>query len=66
MGWPKHGDDASAAFEKGLTVNGFNIGAAISAVLCGHLIVDRHGRKPALTLGSRLFALGGLVQSLAV
>jgi len=65
MGWPEH-DDTTAAFEKGLTVNGFNIGAAISAVLCGHFIVDRHGRKPALILGSLLFALGGLVQTTAI
>lgn len=65
MGWPEH-DDTTAAFEKGLTVNGFNIGAALSAVCCGHLIVDRHGRKPALILGSFLFALGGLVQTAAV
>jgi len=65
MGWPET-DDANAAFEKGLTVNGFNIGAAISAILCGHLIVDRYGRKPALILGSMLFALGGFVQAGAI
>eukprot|EP00449_Zooxanthella_nutricula_P030458 CAMPEP_0198495636 /NCGR_PEP_ID=MMETSP1462-20131121/5324_1 /TAXON_ID=1333877 /ORGANISM="Brandtodinium nutriculum, Strain RCC3387" /LENGTH=536 /DNA_ID=CAMNT_0044224427 /DNA_START=66 /DNA_END=1673 /DNA_ORIENTATION=+ len=65
MGWPAV-DDGSVAFQKGLTVNGFNIGAAIAAVCCGHLIVDRHGRKPALILGSLLFAAGGLVQSAAV
>merc|ERR1719491_510261 len=65
MNWPET-DDANAAFQKGLTVNGFNIGAAISAVLCGHFIVDRFGRKPALILGSLLFAMGGLVQSSAV
>mmetsp|Transcript_68335 Transcript_68335/g.151357 ORF Transcript_68335/g.151357 Transcript_68335/m.151357 type:complete len:556 (+) Transcript_68335:99-1766(+) len=65
MGWPEV-DDASVAFEKGATVNGFNIGAAISAVLAGHLIIDRHGRRPALILGSVLFALGGVVQTSAV
>jgi len=64
MGWPAV-DDESAAFQKGLTVNGFNVGAAISAVLCGHLIVDRFGRRPALILGSMLFALGGAVQTVA-
>lgn len=65
MGWPDS-DDASVAFQKGLTVNGFNIGAAISAVLCGHLVVDRFGRKPALIAGSILFAIGGLVQSVSL
>jgi len=65
MGWPPL-DDEKVAFQKGLTVNGFNIGAAISAVLCGHLIVDRYGRKPALILGSVLFAVGGLVQTCAL
>lgn len=65
MGWPEI-DDASVAFQKGLTVNAFNIGAAISAMLCGYLIVDRYGRKPALVVGSVLFAIGGLVQCLAV
>eukprot|EP00418_Pyrodinium_bahamense_P008515 CAMPEP_0179116434 /NCGR_PEP_ID=MMETSP0796-20121207/54615_1 /TAXON_ID=73915 /ORGANISM="Pyrodinium bahamense, Strain pbaha01" /LENGTH=538 /DNA_ID=CAMNT_0020814719 /DNA_START=68 /DNA_END=1682 /DNA_ORIENTATION=+ len=62
MGWPEQ-DDTNAAFQKGLTVNGFNVGAAISAVLCGHLLVDRYGRRPALIVGSVLFALGGLVQT---
>jgi len=65
MGWPEV-DDASVALQKGLTVNAFNIGAAISAMLCGYLVVDRYGRKPALVAGSLLFAAGGLVQSLAV
>lgn len=65
MGWPEE-DDADVAFQKGLTVNGFNIGAAISAVLCGHLVVDKYGRKPALIAGSALFAIGGAVQSFAV
>merc|ERR1719491_2668565 len=65
MGWPEV-DDGVVAVQKGLTVNGFNIGAAISAVLCGHLAVDRYGRKPALIAGSVLFAVGGLVQSTAV
>jgi len=65
MGWPEI-DKNSVAFQKGLTVNGFNIGAALSAVLCGHLLVDRYGRKPALIAGSLVFALGGLVQSVAI
>merc|ERR1719229_1730961 len=65
MGWPAV-DDSRAALQKSWVLNGFNIGAAIAAVCCGHLIVDRHGRKPALILGSLLFAAGGLVQSAAV
>lgn len=64
MGWPEH-DDARAAFQKGLTVNGFNIGAALSAVLCGHMLVDQYGRRPALIAGSFFFCVGGLVQSVA-
>jgi len=35
-------------------------------MLCGYLVVDHYGRKPALIGGSLLFAAGGLVQSLAV
>jgi len=65
MGWPEE-DDARTALHEGLTVNGFNAGAAVSAVLAGHLIVDKYGRKPALILGSLLFGLGGVVQCLAV
>lgn len=64
MGWPAK-DDADAAFQQGLTVNSFNFGAAISAVLCGHLVVDRYGRRPALIAGSLLFAIGGSVQAAA-
>lgn len=64
MGWP-HKDDSMVAFMKGLTVNGFNIGAAIAAVLSGHFLVDRCGRKPALIVGSVLFALGGAMQAFA-
>jgi sugar porter (SP) family MFS transporter len=64
MGWPDV-DDSAVAFQKGLTVSGFNFGAAVSAVLCGHLLVDRHGRRPALIVGSWLFALGGVVQTMA-
>lgn len=59
-GWPKE-DNAEVAFWEGLTVNGFNAAAAIAAVLAGHLLVDRHGRKPALLMGTLLFALGGAV-----
>jgi sugar porter (SP) family MFS transporter len=65
MGWPEV-DNADVAFQKGLTVNGFNVGAALSAVLCGHLLVDRFGRKPALVWGSVLFAVGGIIQTAAV
>jgi sugar porter (SP) family MFS transporter len=65
MGWPAE-DDVMVAWQQGLMVNGFNIGAAVSAVLCGHLIVDRHGRRPALIAGSLIFALGGLVQTVAL
>eukprot|EP00449_Zooxanthella_nutricula_P049172 CAMPEP_0198608812 /NCGR_PEP_ID=MMETSP1462-20131121/156083_1 /TAXON_ID=1333877 /ORGANISM="Brandtodinium nutriculum, Strain RCC3387" /LENGTH=375 /DNA_ID=CAMNT_0044340617 /DNA_START=97 /DNA_END=1222 /DNA_ORIENTATION=+ len=65
MGWPAE-DNGAVAFQKGMTVNGFNIGAAVAAVGCGHFIVDRHGRRPALILGSLLFAAGGLVQSTAL
>ena len=64
MGWPDQ-ESASVAFWEGLTVNGFNIGAAIAAVLAGHLLVDKHGRRPALLVGSLLFALGGGVQGSA-
>ena len=53
------------AFWEGLTVNGFNIGAAVAAVLAGHLLVDRYGRHPALLVGSLLFAFGGGVQGFA-
>ena len=64
MGWPEE-DDATVAFWEGLTVNGFNIAAAIAAVLAGHLLVDKHGRRPALFIGSLLFALGGGLQTSA-
>eukprot|EP00928_Gymnodinium_smaydae_P068865 TRINITY_DN5215_c0_g4_i1.p1 TRINITY_DN5215_c0_g4~~TRINITY_DN5215_c0_g4_i1.p1 ORF type:complete len:574 (+),score=85.04 TRINITY_DN5215_c0_g4_i1:47-1723(+) len=65
MAWPEV-DDGWVAFQKGAVVNGFNIGAAISAVVCGHLLVDRYGRRPALIAGSGFFALGGLIQTAAV
>jgi len=65
MGWPAI-DNETVALEKGLTVNGFNIGAAIAAVLAGHFVVDRYGRRPALIMGSGLFAMGGLVQTAAI
>lgn len=64
MGWPAT-ESASVAFWEGLTVNGFNLGAAVAAVLAGHLLVDRHGRHPALLMGSLLFALGGGLQGSA-
>ncbi|OLQ13682.1 High-affinity glucose transporter [Symbiodinium microadriaticum] len=58
-------DNATVAFWEGLTVNGFNIAAAIAAVLAGHLLVDKHGRRPALFIGSLLFAAGGGLQTSA-
>jgi len=64
MGWPG-ADDYVVALDKAWTVNGFNAGAAIAAVLSGHLLVDRYGRKPALILGSALFAVGGATQASA-
>jgi|OrbCmetagenome_4_1107370.scaffolds.fasta_scaffold332479_1 MFS family permease len=45
---------------------GFNLGAAVAAVLAGHLLVDRHGRRPALKLGTMLFACGGGLQASAM
>jgi len=65
MGWPAE-DNPAVALDKGWTVNGFNIGAAIAAVTSGHLLVDRYGRKPAMILGSFLFAIGGGVQASAM
>jgi hypothetical protein len=38
------------ALHQGLTVNGFNGGAALSALLFGHFLVDSRGRRPALIL----------------
>jgi len=64
MGWPVV-DDEDVALQEGLAVNVFNAGAALSAVLCGHLI-DRFGRKPALVVGSWLFAVGGILQTAAI
>lgn len=64
MGWPDT-MTGNVAFQMGLTVNGFNMGAAISAVVSGHFLVDRYGRKPALVVGSALFAIGGSVQTTA-
>lgn len=52
--------------QEGLTVNGFNLSAAVAAVLAGHLLVDRHGRRPALLMGTLLFAAGGAVQASAL
>ena len=47
-------------------LQGFNAGAAISAVLAGHWLVDRHGRRPALKVGTMLFAAGGALQASSV
>eukprot|EP00931_Biecheleriopsis_adriatica_P082884 TRINITY_DN5637_c0_g1_i1.p1 TRINITY_DN5637_c0_g1~~TRINITY_DN5637_c0_g1_i1.p1 ORF type:complete len:548 (+),score=101.95 TRINITY_DN5637_c0_g1_i1:55-1644(+) len=65
MGWPAE-DDSQIALLKSLTVNGFNLGAFISAIASGHLLVDRYGRRPGLIIGSLLFAVGGLVQAASV
>lgn len=65
MGWPEE-DNAEVAFWEGFTVNGFNAGAAISAALAGHWLVDRHGRRPALKVGTMLFAVGGALQASSV
>lgn len=54
---------STVALHEGLTVNGFNAAAAISALLFGHFLVDVKGRRPALILGSGLFALGGFIQA---
>lgn len=54
---------ATVAFHEGMTVNGFNAAAAISALLFGTFLVDQKGRRPALIVGSALFALGGTVQA---
>lgn len=64
MGWPEV-DDASTAGAMALNTNMFNAGAAVAAVLSGPWLVDLFGRKPSLLIGSTLFAIGGLVQSLA-
>eukprot|EP01052_Picozoa_sp_SAG31_P039399 SAG31_NODE_5458_length_2526_cov_1.195715_2_plen_555_part_00 len=54
---------AIVAFHEGMTVNGFNAAAALSALMFGSFLVDKKGRRPALILGSGLFAFGGLVQA---
>ena len=69
MGWP-HSDDPDAqtalvALQQGLTVNGFNGGAALSALLFGYFLVDVKGRRPALWLGAVLFAIGGFIQAVS-
>lgn len=67
MGWPPSSEpDAQApivALQQGLTVNGFNGGAAVSSLLFGHYLVDLKGRRPALLLGSILFTAGGCIQA---
>ena len=67
LGWPPSAEEsaqtASVAFQQGLTVNGFNVGAALSALLFGTWLVDVKGRLPALRLGSALFAAGGAIQA---
>lgn len=67
MGWPAssdpHAQTAHVALQQGLTVNGFNGGAALSALLSGQMLVDRRGRRPALLLGTALFTIGGGIQA---
>ena len=67
MGWPPSLDpDAQnplVALQQGLTVNGFNGGAALSALIFGNYLIDTKGRRPALLLGSALFTAGGAVQA---
>lgn len=67
MGWPPSSKpDAQTpivALQQGLTVNGFNGGAALSSLLFGEYLVDVKGRRPALLLGSALFTAGGGVQA---
>ena len=66
MGWPPSNSQTSTvALQEGLTVNGFNAGAALSALLFGHFLVDKKGRRPALQVGSILFAIGGAIQAAA-
>lgn len=45
-----HSQTSIVALHQGLTVNGFNGGAALSALLFGHFLVDSRGRRPALML----------------
>mgnify|MGYP002631337551 CR=1 FL=1 len=67
MGWPpstdEHAQTSLVALHQGLTVNGFNAGAALSALAFGTWLVDVKGRRPALLLGSALFAAGGAIQA---
>ena len=67
MGWPASSDPQAqttrVALQQGLTVNGFNGGAALSALLSGQLIVDRRGRRPALLFGVAFFTVGGGIQA---
>ena len=62
MDWPST-QTSTVALHQGLTVNGFNAGAALSALLFGSHLVDVKGRRPALILGSALFSIGGAVQA---
>eukprot|EP00931_Biecheleriopsis_adriatica_P030840 TRINITY_DN1812_c0_g1_i10.p1 TRINITY_DN1812_c0_g1~~TRINITY_DN1812_c0_g1_i10.p1 ORF type:complete len:536 (-),score=91.00 TRINITY_DN1812_c0_g1_i10:132-1529(-) len=58
MGWP-----VDATMNMALTTNAFNVGAFLTAVSTGYLLSDRYGRKPALVVGSSLFAAGGALQA---
>lgn len=64
MKWPVR-DDSASAFVESWIVSAFNLAAAISAVIAGHTLVDRYGRRPSMVLGSILFALGGALQGFA-
>jgi MFS family permease len=57
---------STVALHEGMTVNGFNAAAAVSALLFGTFLVDQKGRRPALIIGSALFALGGTVQAASI
>eukprot|EP00930_Biecheleria_cincta_P035311 TRINITY_DN24291_c0_g1_i1.p1 TRINITY_DN24291_c0_g1~~TRINITY_DN24291_c0_g1_i1.p1 ORF type:complete len:489 (-),score=73.27 TRINITY_DN24291_c0_g1_i1:465-1931(-) len=64
MGWPVQ-DDSSSALSESWIVSAFNLAAALTAVIAGHALVDRYGRRPSMMLGSVLFALGGALQGFA-
>lgn len=64
MGWGPVGEqDPDVALQSFMIVSASNTGAAFSAVLSGHYLNDRYGRKPSLLIGSAIVAVGGLVQA---
>lgn len=64
MAWPVR-DDAASALAESWIVSAFNLAAAVTAVIAGHTLVDKYGRRPSMMLGSILFALGGGLQGFA-